>query len=350
MERITPTKQLQHRVRIAVDAMGGDFAPTNEVQAVLRALEDPLVEIVVVGRTAEITAAFPDHTIPDRVTILHADDVISMADEPSSIVKSRKESSLFKAMDLMREGTVDAVISAGNTGAVMATATMLCGRLPGVSRPTIGSFMPSQRERPTLVVDVGANVDSKPRFLHDFAVMGSVYYSQIVGTDRPTVGLLSVGEEREKGNAVTKETYPLLEQAPINFVGNVEGRDILKGTVDVVVCDGFEGNIVLKFAESVIGFLKFRFKRYAEQSPFHAMLIGAFKPILKRVLSGMDYQEYGGVPLLGINGVVIIGHGSSTPIALENMIRRAVDVVRLDVNGEIKNALQHASSIGTATT
>ena len=332
----TPSK----RVRVAIDAMGGDHAPSNEVHAAIRALSDSEVEIVLVGRTTEVSAYLPDGVPPERVTIVHADDVVTMTDEPSTIVKSRKDSSLYKAVELMREGAVDAVVSGGNTGAVMATATMLCGRLKGVSRPTIGSFFPAERDRPTLVVDVGANVDSKPRFLHDYAVMGSVYYSQIVGTSRPTVGLLSVGEEREKGNAVTKETYALLEQAPINFVGNVEGRDVLKGSVDVVVCDGFEGNIVLKFAESVIGFLKYRFKRFADTGLAQRLLVGAFRPVLRKVLSGMDYQEYGGVPLLGINGVVIIGHGSSSSIALENMIHRAVEIVRLDVNGHIQAALQ----------
>ncbi len=341
MERIEHQQQSSsQRVRVAIDAMGGDHAPSNEVQAAIRALADKEVEIVLVGRTEEVSSYLPDGVAPERISIVHADDIVTMSDEPSTIVKSRKESSLYKAVELMREGAVDAVVSGGNTGAVMATATMLCGRLKGVSRPTIGSFFPAERDRPTLVVDVGANVDSKPRFLHDYAVMGSVYYSLIVGTDRPTVGLLSVGEEREKGNAVTKETYGLLETAPINFVGNVEGRDVLKGSVDVIVCDGFEGNIVLKFAESVIGFLKFRFKRFASQGLAQKLLVGAFRPVLRKVLSGMDYQEYGGVPLLGINGVVIIGHGSSSSIALENMIHRAVEIVRLDVNGHIQAALQ----------
>lgn len=339
MEPHTQQPPSNRRVRVAIDAMGGDFAPKHEVEAALLALQDLDIEIVLVGREAVLREFIPGEGIPNKLAVEQADDVITMSDEPSSIVKSRQDSSLYKAIDLMRQGRVDAVVSAGNTGAVMATATMMCGRLPGVSRPTIGSFFPTQRERPTLVVDVGANVDSKPRFLHDFAVMGSVYYSLIVGVDRPTVGLLSVGEEREKGNAVTKETYALLEQAPINFAGNVEGRDILKGSVDVVVCDGFEGNIVLKFAESVIGFLKYRFAAYAATGIIAKLIVGLFRPILRKVLHGMDYQEYGGVPLLGINGVVIIGHGSSSPVALQNMIRRAVDIVNANVNGHIRDAL-----------
>lgn len=346
MENTIPQPPTPSRVRIAVDAMGGDRAPRHEVEAALQAAASSDVQITLVGRTPEIMSHVPGGRLPASVTILHADDVVSMADEPSTIVKARKESSLYKAMNLMRTGEIDAVVSAGNTGAVMATATMMCGRLRGVSRPTIGSFFPTQRDRPTLVVDVGANVDSKPRFLHDYAVMGSVYYAHIVGTPQPTVGLLSVGEEREKGNAVTKETYSLLENAPISFVGNVEGRDILKGSVDVVVCDGFEGNIVLKFAESVIGFLKHRFVSYARTGILPAVAMALMRPVLRKVLSGMDYQEYGGVPLLGVNGVVIIGHGSSSSKALLNMIRRAEEVVRADVNTHIQAALQ--SGIQTA--
>ena len=263
-----------------------------------------------------------------------------MSDEASSILKTRQQSSLYIGLALMRDGHADAFVSGGNTGAVMASATMMCGRIKGVSRPTIGSFFPTKSTRPTLVVDVGANVESKPRFMVDYAIMGSVYYQQIMGVERPTVGLLNVGEEEEKGTEAVRETHAILKtKSTVNFVGNVEGRDILAGTVDVVVCDGFEGNIVLKFAESVLVFLKARFRAFAERGPFQKLAMGAFKPILKAVLRDMDYQEYGGVPLLGINGVVIIGHGSSSPVAFANMIRRAVDVVRLDVNGHIERAL-----------
>lgn len=320
--------------------MGGEYAPEHEVHAALAAVKsDPSIEIILVGKTDIITSYLPDRKPPTNITIVHASDVVSMSDEPSSIVKSRKDSSLYLGVDLMRDGKADAFVSAGNTGGVMATATMLCGRLRGVSRPTIGSFFPTERGEPTLVVDVGANVDSKAKFLRDYAVMGSVYSQMILGRPNPTVGLLNVGEESSKGTEVVREAYELLSKAPINFVGNVEGRDILKGTVDVVVCDGFEGNIVLKFAESVIGFLKSRFKTYADKSVVNKLVIGLFRPVLRKVLSGMDYQEYGGVPLLGINGVAIIGHGSSSAMAIENMIHRAAEIVRLDVNGTIQTAL-----------
>jgi len=320
--------------------MGGDHAPNNEVSGALLALQQlgAQVDITLVGRSGEIAPLLPATSASIRV--VHAEDVIGMGDEASSILKTRQQSSLYIGLALMRDGHADAFVSGGNTGAVMASATMMCGRIKGVSRPTIGSFFPTKNVRPSLVLDVGANVESKPRFMADYAVMGSVYYKLIMGVDRPTVGLLNVGEEEEKGTEATRETYALLKmKSDLNFVGNVEGRDILSGGVDVIVCDGFEGNIVLKFAESVLVFLKARFRAFAERGPLQKLTMAAFRPILKTVLRDMDYQEYGGVPLLGINGVVIIGHGSSSPKAIANMIRRAVDVVRLDVNGHIQRAL-----------
>ena len=320
--------------------MGGDYAPEMEVGAAIKAVEDPHVHVYLYGRESEMMKFFPSGNVPERVTIINADDVIGMTDEASTIVKSRKESSLFKGVEALREKGIDAFISVGNTGAVLATSTMLCGRIRGVSRPTIGTFLPTETSTPTLLVDAGANVDSKALFLRDFGIMGSVYSELVLKKPNPTVGILNVGEERGKGKAVVKEAFKLLEESPVNFFGNVEGRDILKGTVDVVVCDGFEGNVVLKFAESIIGFLKTRFRAYAEKGIVQKLLMASFKPVFKKVLKDMDYQEYGGVPLLGINGVVIIGHGSSSVKAIHNMVRRAVEMVDLKVNDRIQEALQ----------
>lgn len=333
-------------VRVVLDAMGGDHAPGNEVQGAILALKDlgPNVELILVGREGDLALLISKHQGSASIRIVHAPDVVGMGDEPSSIIKTRRESSLYVGLELMRSGQADAFVSAGNTGGVMATATMLCGRIPGVSRPTIGSFFPTKTGRPTLLLDVGANVDSKPKFLSDYAVMGSVYTELMIGIERPTVGLLNVGEEEGKGTEVAREAYGLLQTNGVNFAGNVEGRDILAGTVDIVVCDGFEGNIVLKFAESILGFLKDRFRAYADRGIVQKLLIGAFRPVLKSALRDMDYQEYGGVPLLGINGVAIIGHGSSSPLALSNMIKRAVEMVRKDVNGTIQKALATAAS------
>lgn len=332
-------------VRIVIDAMGGDFAPGNELQGALQALErSSSIELVLVGRKAELVSALGSSASHPRISIVHADDVVGMGDEPSSIVKQRKSSSLYIGLDLVRQGAADAFVSAGNTGGVMATSTMLCGRIPGVSRPTIGSFFPTKTGRPTLLLDVGANVDSKPKFLSDYAIMGSVYAQLMNDVSSPTVGLLNVGEEPGKGTEVAQQAYELLSRNGVNFVGNVEGRDILAGTVDIVVCDGFEGNIVLKFAESILGFLKERFRSYANEGILQKLAMAAFTPVLRKALRGMDYQEYGGVPLLGVNGVTIIGHGSSSPKALANMILRAEEVVRKDVNGTIERALAQAAT------
>ncbi len=334
-----------HHVHIIVDAMGGDFAPGNEVAGVLEALErSSSIQITLVGREEELLNALGSDASHPRLRIVHADDVIAMGDEPSTIVKQRKTSSLYVGLDLVRQKSADAFVSAGNTGGVMATSTMLCGRIPGVSRPTIGTFMPTKTGRPTLLLDVGANVDSKPKFLSDYAIMGSVYTQLMNGVTSPTVGLLNVGEEPGKGTEVAQQAFELLRTNGVNFVGNVEGRDILAGTVDVVVCDGFEGNIVLKFAESILSFLKERFRAYANRGIFQKLLMAAFTPVLRSALSGMDYQEYGGVPLLGVNGVTIIGHGSSSPKALANMILRAEEVVRKDVNGIIERTLAQAAT------
>lgn len=323
-----------------MDAMGGDHAPQHEVQGAIeavRAAGDSL-HVILVGqeeRLRPLLTGIPESSI----SIVHAPDVVTMHDEPSTIVRSRQQSSLYVGVSLMKQGVADAFVSAGNTGAVMATSTMMCGRIRGVSRPTIGSFFPTATGRPTLVLDVGANVDSKPKFLCDYAVMGDVYARLILGIERPTVGLLNVGEEESKGTAVAQETNTMLKTLPINFIGNVEGRDILSGEFDIVVCDGFEGNIVLKFAESVLGFLKAKLKRYAERGLLQKAALALAAPILKGALKDMDYQEYGGVPLLGVNGVVIIGHGSSSPKAIANMVHRAMDVVQCDVNGHIERAL-----------
>ncbi|MCX6139820.1 MAG: phosphate acyltransferase PlsX [Candidatus Kapabacteria bacterium] len=337
----------KHRpIKVVLDAMGGDHAPANEVLGALMVAQQlgSDVEIILVGKEEVIQPILSKQKAVTSIKVVNATDVIGMGDEPSTIVKSRRESSLYIGLDLLRTNQADAFVSAGNTGGVMATATLLCGRIPGVSRPTIGSFFPTKTGRPTLLLDVGANVDSKPKFLSDYSVMGSVYARLMLGIDSPTVGLLNVGEEEGKGTEVAREAHQLLRANGVNFVGNVEGRDILSGTVDIVVCDGFEGNIILKFAESILGFLKDRFRAYADRGIIQKLLIGAFRPVLKSALRDMDYQEYGGVPLLGIQGVAIIGHGSSSPLAIANMIQRAVEMVRKDVNGTIQKTLSSTPS------
>jgi glycerol-3-phosphate acyltransferase PlsX len=334
-------------IRIVLDAMGGDFAPHNEVAGAIAALshfaaQKSSVEVVLFGREAEVKAALEKHNATGLpIRIVHADDVVTMDDDPATVHRKKRNSSLFQGIQYQADGNAEAFVSAGNTGAVMSMGTLVLGRIKGVSRPTIGTFLPTTHSRPVLLVDAGANVDCKPKFLYEFAVMGSIYYKQILGVEQPKVGLLNIGEEESKGSELALQAHELLKNSTaVNFVGNVEGRDILIATADVVVCDGFVGNIVLKFAESFLGFLKTRFKAFADSSLLNKLMVGAVKPVLARVLSGMDYQEYGGVPLLGVNGVVIIGHGKSTPLAIKNMILRAEEVVRKQVNATIATTLQ----------
>jgi phosphate acyltransferase len=321
--------------------MGGDSSPRVEIEGAALALQQlgDALDLTIVGQhTAQ--DYLRTHRISERVRFVLAPDVVTMHHEPAAVLKQMPESSLVRGLQQMHQGDADAFVSAGNTGAVMATATMLCGRIKGVSRPTIGSFIPTQQGTPTLLLDVGANVDSKPRYYLDYAIMGEIYYRLMMNVQEPTVGILNVGEEDSKGTETVKEARVLCTKAPFNFVGNVEGRDILKGTAHVVVCDGFEGNIVLKFAESVLGFLRWKLRNYAKRGIFPMLAMAAFKPILKKALADMDYQNYGGVPLLGINGIVIIGHGSSSAKAIANMIVRATEVHTNNVNGAIADAMQ----------
>jgi glycerol-3-phosphate acyltransferase PlsX len=262
-----------------------------------------------------------------------------MQDLPADAVR-RRDTSIAEAIRLHKEGQVDAVISAGNTGAVMGTAMLNLGRLREVKRPAIASFFPSVGVRPTVVLDVGANSDCKPLHLYQFAIMGSIVASYMFQATNPRVGLLSIGEEKSKGNELTIETYPLLEHNPaLNFVGNVEGRDILKGKVDVVVTDGFVGNVVLKLAESVEGFLTTMLRRQVSSNLFSRLGAMLMHPFLKRLRKTFDYAEYGGVPLLGINGVCIICHGESSSKAIRSAILLARQMVEKQVNKRIEDVL-----------
>ncbi len=262
-----------------------------------------------------------------------------MDDEPVAGLRQKKDSSIVKGFDLVRDGAASAFVSAGNTGAVMSGATLLLGRIPGVSRPTIGSQFPRPDGGFTLVFDVGSTVDSKAIHLREYAIMGSIYAEQVFGVVRPSVGLMSVGEERSKGNELVSEATPLLEQSGVNFIGNVEGRDVLKSTCDVIVCDGFVGNVILKFAESVVPAIRARIKKYSERGILNKIKAGITASVLRESLKDFDYQEHGGVPLLGVRGVTIIGHGRSTPKAIRNMILKAEEMVRKRVVEKITESV-----------
>ena len=322
--------------------MGGDYAPANVVRGAVDAFRERRgeVTVVLVGQEPRIRAELGKLSWKNEkgLEIVHASEVVEMHDSPNTALKAKKDSSIAVGVTLHRNGKGDAFVSAGNTGAVLSASTLILGRLRGVARPTIGALFPTEGS-PCFLVDAGANVDCKPRHLYEFGVMGSVYVSALVGKDRPTVGLLSIGEEDIKGNEASIEAMGLFRNSRLNFIGNVEGRDILKGKVDVAVCDGFTGNILLKFGESVPGFLKSRLKEFAATGLWNKVRLLMAQGGLRAVLSKLDYQEYGGAPLLGVNGVSIIGHGGSTPKAIKNMILRAEEMVRWSINRKIEEAM-----------
>lgn len=333
--------------------MGGDFAPAHVVAGAFDALSEAQgrFTLALIGNEESIRKEI--HTLQHSragslppegsYQVIHAPEVIEMHDQPTAALKSKRLSSISVGLTLHREGKAQAFLSAGNTGAVMSAATLILGRIPGVGRPTIGALVPTAHT-PCFLVDAGANVDCRPNHLRDFGVMGSIYVSAMLGIERPKVGILSIGEEETKGNEVSLEAFKLLRQSGVNFIGNVEGRDILTGTVDVVVCDGFVGNILLKFGESIPGFFKARFRHFAARSVRNKLIGLVARNGLRQVMKELDYQEHGGVPLLGVNGVTIIGHGGSTPKAIKNMIYRAEETVRKDVKGKIQETLAVAQS------
>jgi phosphate acyltransferase len=324
--------------------MGGDFAPRNVLDGTIAALRET-------GNRFRVILVGPESVIRKEMQlvqgeslnyqIVDASQVIDMHDAATAGVKQKKDSSISIGLMLNKQGEADSFVSAGHSGAVMSTATLILGRIEGISRPTIGTFFPTERGV-CLVVDAGANVDCKPQYLYEFGLMGSIYTSKMFKVPNPSIGLLNIGEEESKGNDAVKDAYKLLKQSKLNFIGNIEGRDILTGKADVVVCDGFTGNVILKFGESVPSFFKNRIKDVISKKPY-MKLVGLFvRNALRSAMKIMDYEEYGGVPVLGVNGVVIIGHGKSTPKAIKNMILRAEEMVSAKINKHIQEALQLA--------
>lgn len=321
--------------------MGGDNAPVSEVAGAVETVRThPAINIILVGIKEKVEAELSKFSYDkSRIKVHHASEVIEMHESPADAIRKKTDSSIISGLKLCKAGEADAFISAGNTGAVMAASLFTLGRIANVSRPTIGSRFPTERGI-TMVFDVGANVDCKPVNLLEFAIMGSVFAAHIYNIDNPTVGLLSVGEEKSKGDLLTTEAYELLEKSGLNFIGNVEGRDILKGKTHVIVCDGFVGNVVLKFAESVLSILKTKFSDYAEKGLMNKLKVGLAYGTLKEILKDFDYQEYGGVPLLGVNGISIIGHGRSSPRAIMNMLLRAEQMARAEINNTIAEKIK----------
>ncbi len=323
--------------------MGGDFAPDNNIKGALDAVKERgrYIHVQLVGKADLLKSRLREITGSDDydIEIVNAEEVITMEDSPAESFRNKPHSSMSIGLDLQKSGQSDAFMSAGNTGSILANSLFKLGRLEGISRPTIGSILPTVKGV-TLVLDVGASVDCKPKHLLEYAVMGSSYMDNIFNIRNPKVGLLGIGEEKSKGNELTSQTYELLEKSKINFIGNIEGGDILRGKADVVVCDGFTGNIVLKLSESFVEILRYKLKEYSEKGFFKKLWAGSFAGTIKKILKDFDYQTLGGVPLLGVNGVSFVGHGRSTPLAVKNMIFKSEIAARKNLPGKIKENLK----------
>jgi glycerol-3-phosphate acyltransferase PlsX len=338
-------------VRIAVDAMGGDTGPRVVVPGAIDAARarPGEIQIVLVGREEEIRPLLRG-VDPALAEVVHASESIDMHEPPAQAIRRKKDASISVALRLIREKRADAMVSAGNTGAVVASSLLTIGRLHGVSRPAISTLWPNKK-RGAVVLDVGANHECTPKNLVQFANMGSVFAERHLGVARPRVGLLNIGEERSKGPDLVRDSYALLEaDARLHFVGNVEGRDVFDGAADVVVCDGFVGNVILKFSESIYSFLAHMVRDEIRRGVLAKAGALLMKPAFTSIRSQLDYAEYGGAPLLGVKGVVIISHGKSSRRAIRNAILVAATSIAADVNRHIEErfsaaGVEHVASV-----
>jgi glycerol-3-phosphate acyltransferase PlsX len=323
--------------------MGGDHAPEEIVKGALDAARADLAAITLVGDKSRLDPLLQGVDLASLgIGVVHASEVIGMGEAPATALRQKKDASITVALRLVKEGKADGVVAAGSTGAAMAGALMTLGRIPGIERPAIAAVLPTQTG-PVILLDVGANVDCKPSYLQQFAVMGSVYSRAVFKHDRPRVGLFNIGEEEGKGNDLAKDTYPLLKATPgLNFVGNIEGRDLPRGAADVVVCDGFIGNGLLKLAEGMGLFLMDMMKEEIGRTTRGKLGAAIMKPNLKALKRRLDYAEYGGAPLLGVNGVCIIGHGSSKALGIYHTIRVAKQCIEARTIDAIKQELAPA--------
>src|SRR6266568_4779781 len=326
---------------IALDAMGSDRAPKPEIEGAIQAARRFGIPVALVGPEETVKSELWRHPFARSlpISIIHASEVITMDDKAVQAVRAKRDSSMRVGLRLVREGRAAAFITAGNTGAAMATAKMVLGGLPGVDRPALVAIIPTAIGTVSTVLDVGANVDCKPHNLEQFAVMGDIYFRSMFGVARPRVGLLSIGEEEGKGNELTRESFHLLKQLPLNFVGNVEGRDLYSGKVDVIVADGFVGNVALKTSEGVANLVRAILKETLRATITlqvgYLLSRSAFSDFKKR----LDHTEYGGAPLLGVKGACFITHGSSNVNAIKNAIRVASEFVERNINAKIEGEL-----------
>jgi glycerol-3-phosphate acyltransferase PlsX len=342
---LTPVGQ---RFQIGLDAMGGDSAPRNEVEGAIQAARElrGSVEIHLIGDAERIYRHLDrKEAVELSIHVEHSSERILMGESPVAAYRAKQDSSIGVAARMLRDGRIDALVSAGNTGAVVATVLLSVGRISGVQRPAIAVLVPTPGGH-TILLDVGANSDSKPQHLLQYALMGKVYAQSVFSVEEPRIGLLNIGEEDSKGSEVAVQAFKLLTEAKprLNFIGNVEGRDVLKGTADVVVCDGFTGNVILKFAESVVGLILQTVRREVHSRLTYRLGALLLKPVFRRVRSKLNYEEYGGAPLLGINGVCVISHGSSSPLAIKNAVRVAAEAARRSIHAQIKEELEREPS------
>ena len=332
--------------------MGSDRAPKPEIEGAIQAARHYGVRVLLVGAEPAIRAELARYPAAAGlpIDIVHASEVITMDDKAVQAVRSKRDSSLRVGVRLVRDGLAAGFVTAGNTGAAMATAKMVLGAIPGVDRPALAAVFPTVIGTAASLLDVGANVDCKPQNLAQFAVMGEIYFRSMFGTRRPRVGLLSIGEEESKGNELTREAFQLLKQLPLNFVGNVEGRDLYNGQVDVIVADGFVGNVALKTSEGVANLvratLKETLKATITRQVGYLLSRSAFADFKKR----LDHTEYGGAPLLGVKGVCFITHGSSNANAIKNAIRVSAEFAEHQINDEIERGLAGIRAVGVMST
>lgn len=332
---------MSEMVNVAIDAMGGDNAPGEIVKGAVEAVNaDKRVKVYLVGREAAVKEELAKYTYDAaQVEVVHTQEVIDTAEPPVMAIRKKKDSSIVKSMYMVKEGTCDALVSAGSTGAVLVGGQVIVGRIKGVERPPLAPLIPTANGV-ALLIDCGANVDARPSHLVQFAKMGSVYMERVVGIKNPKVGIVNIGAEEEKGNALVKETFPLLKNCPeINFIGSVEARDIPMGVADVIVCEAFVGNVILKLYEGVGSVMLSKVKggmMSGLRSKIGALLV---KPALKKTMKSFDTKEYGGAPLLGLNGLVVKTHGSSTAVEIKNSILQCIAFKEQKINEKIKEKI-----------
>ena len=328
-------------VNVAVDAMGGDNAPLEIVKGAVEAVnESTHVKVYWAGQEAQINAELAKYTYnKDQVEVVPASEVIDMAEPPVMAIRRKKDSSMVKALNLVKDGSCDAFVSAGSTGATLVGGQVIVGRIKGVERPPLAPLIPTA-DGCALLIDCGANVDARPSHLVQFAKMGSVYMESVMGVKNPRVAIVNIGAEEEKGNALVKETFPLLKNCPdINFTGSIEARDIPAGMADVIVCEAFVGNVILKMYEGVGGILIKKVKEgmmTTLRSKIGALLV---KPALKQTLKAFDLEQYGGAPMLGLNGLVVKTHGSSKAVEIKNSILQCITFTEQNINQKIKEKI-----------